>query len=80
MIVHVLPENLSALERWVSEQSGVEIRASSAQGKVVLVVERGHQREILAVIDGIESIQGVLSCTLVYHEVLTASEGEQELT
>lgn len=79
MIVHVLPEHLQALQRWIESQLDVEIRADSPQGKLVLVVERAHQREILGVIDDVEQQTGVLSCTMVYHEVMNQSEGDQEL-
>ncbi len=79
MIVHVLPEHLQALQRWIESQPDVEIRADSPQGKLVLVVERAHQREILGVIDDVEQQTGVLSCTMVYHEVMKQSEGDQEL-
>lgn len=79
MIVHVLPPHLAALEVWLGAQPELEIRASSPEGKIVLVIERRHQREILALIDDVEQQRGVLSCTMVYHEVMSDTEGDQEL-
>ena len=79
MIIHVLPAHLHALTAWVETQSDLEVRLSSPEGKVVLVIERPHQQEILGVIDDAEQQPGVLSCTLVYHEVMRDNEGDQEL-
>lgn len=79
MIVHVLPAHLDSLKAWLAGQAKVEVRADSPEGKLVLVIERHHQREILAVIDDVEQQRGVLSCTLVYHEVMTEAESDQEL-
>ena len=79
MIVQVLPPHLEALEAWLGTQPGLEVRATSQEGKLVLVIERPHHREILGVIDDVEQQRGVLSCILVYHEVMNANEVDQEL-
>lgn len=79
MIIHLLPPHFDALTDWVAAQKDVEIRASSPEGKVVVVIERLHQQEILAFIDDVEQQPGVLTCTMVYHEVMSEGEGEQEL-
>jgi len=79
MIVHVLPAHMQALQDWIAGQPDLEIRATSPEGKLVLVVECTHQRDILSVIDDVEQHGGVLACTMVYHEVMNRSEGDQEL-
>ncbi|WOD12016.1 chaperone NapD [Pseudomonas sp. NyZ704] len=79
MILHVLPAHLPNLTAWAEGQSDLEIRASSPEGKVVVVIEKPHQQDILSVIDDAEQQPGVLSCTLVYHEVMSPAEGDQEL-
>ena len=79
MIIHVLPPHLNALSAWIDTQPDLEIRVSSPEGKVVVVIERAHQQEILGVIDDAEQQPGVLSCTMVYHEVMSDDEGTQEL-
>lgn len=79
MIIHVLPAHLAALRGWVEVQPDLDISTFSPEGKVVVVVERNHQGEILAVIDAVEQQPGVLSCTMVYHEVMSDAEVNQEL-
>ncbi len=79
LIIHVRPSEMSALLDWLGLQPHMDVRASSKEGKVVAVTEREHQRDILQVIDAVEAQPGVLGCTMVYHEVLSPQEAEQEL-
>lgn len=79
LIIHVRPSQMPALLDWLTVQPQLDVRASSEQGKVVAVTEREHQRDILEVIDAVEAQPGVLGCTMVYHEVMSLREAEQEL-
>jgi periplasmic nitrate reductase NapD len=79
MIVHVLPSDLKNLLGWLADQSDLEVHAATEEGKVVVVTERPHPGDILQVISAVEEQPGVLSCTMVYHEVMSPEEGDQEL-
>lgn len=79
MIVHVHPPQLPDLLAHVANRPALEVRAQSPSGKVVLVAESEWQKAILAEIDGLEQCKGVLSCTMVYHEVMDGAKADEVL-
>ncbi len=58
---HQLAEQIGALE-------GAEIHAISDEGKLVVTLEGPSQRQIMAAIDAIQAMPGVLSAALIYHQ------------
>jgi nitrate reductase NapD len=58
--------HLQAAAALVSAVPGVEVHASSAEGKIVVTCEAAGSRELLDRVDAIRGIEGVLSATLVY--------------
>lgn len=77
LVVHVQPAELARFKAWANAQPQLELPAASPEGKVVLVTETRDQHAILAEIDRIERQPGVLSCTLVYHEVMSPEEADE---
>ena len=65
---HQLAERIATLE-------GAEIHAVSEEGKLVVTLEGASQRPIMAAIDAISAMPGVLSASLIYHQF---DEGEVE--
>jgi len=49
---------------------GLELHQESPSGKLVVVLEAEHESRILAAIDHIQQLPGVLNAALVYHEEL----------
>ncbi|MHC9245232.1 chaperone NapD [Aeromonas jandaei] len=58
---HQLAEEIAALD-------GVEIHAVTDEGKLVVTLEGASQRPIMAAIDAIQAMPGVLSAALIYHQ------------
>ncbi|WP_254204508.1 chaperone NapD [Aeromonas sp. FDAARGOS 1405] len=58
---HQLAGQIGALE-------GAEIHAVSDEGKLVVTLEGPSQRPIMAAIDAIQAMPGVLSAALIYHQ------------
>ena len=77
LLVHVRPEWLAAVKANLRQLEGLELHQESPQGKLVVVLETEHERHILARIDQINALPGVLNAALVYHELLEA-EGDSE--
>lgn len=77
LLVHVRPEFLAAVKANLRQLDGLELHQQSPQGKLVVVLETEHERHILARIEQINALPGVLNAVLVYHELLE-TEGEQE--
>ena len=68
---HRLAEQIAALD-------GAEIHAVSDEGKLVVTLEGPSQRPIMAAIDTIQGLPGVLSAALIYHQFdeVDAEDGE----
>lgn len=77
LLVHVRPELLAAVKANLRQLEGLELHQESPQGKLVVVLETEHERHILARIEQINALPGVLNAALVYHELLEA-EGDSE--
>ena len=70
LLVHVRPEWLAAVKANLRQLEGLELHQESPQGKLVVVLETEHERQILARIEQINALPGVLNAALVYHELL----------
>ena len=56
---------------------GLELHQESPLGKLVVVLETEHERQILERIEQINQLPGVLNAALVYHEVLSPEGAAQ---
>ncbi len=70
LLVHCRPEWLAALKTNLQLLPGLELHQESPSGKLVVVLEAEHESRILAAIDHIQQLPGVLNAALVYHEEL----------
>lgn len=77
LLVHVRPELFDGVKANLRQLEGLELHQESPEGKLVVVLETEHERQILDRIDLINSLPGVLNAALVYHELL-ATEGDTE--
>lgn len=80
-IVHFHETHRPALEQFLGTRHDLEIMPVEppASGRLVVVCEASHQGDILDRMDLIERVPGVLGCSMVYHEVMTDREAEQQL-
>jgi periplasmic nitrate reductase NapD len=77
LLVHVRPELLDAVKANLRLLDGLELHQESPLGKLVVVLETEHERQILERIEQISNLPGVLNAALVYHELLSP-EGAAE--
>lgn len=68
--VHARPPRLAAVAGAIARLPGAEVPASSPAGKIVVTLEAASDAEILATLDTIRALDGVLSAHLVYHGIL----------
>lgn len=78
-IVLCQAEKHHAVEEALTAQPNIEIHGSDKQGKFVVVTEAKHQGIIMDRIDLISSIDGVVNTSLVYHQVASIDELENEI-
>lgn len=78
-LVHVRPEQLAVVTDLLAATPGLEEGTKDPMGKLVVLAEGASLQDLLAAMELIESVPGVLECILVYHEVMSAEEAKQQL-
>ena len=78
-LVHSRPLNLMQIIRAIDAIDGAQVYQSSAEGKVVVVVEAATGKQVLDVLDVVRALPGVLNVSLVYQHAEPASSMKQEL-
>jgi nitrate reductase NapD len=73
LVVHAKPAVLDAVCRAIGALGGAEVHASNAQGKIVVTLETANEGDVLARLEQIGRLDGVISAALVYHHVESAS-------
>jgi periplasmic nitrate reductase NapD len=79
LVVHTRPEKMAEVKEWLLQQPNVEIHAEDDRGKLVVVTEQEQAQPILDLIDSTHELPGVANAALVYHEILTELESQEEL-
>lgn len=67
IVVHASPEKVEMVRTQLEKIPGVEVHAASAEGKMVVTIEKPGDREITDLFDEIGKTSGVLSTAMVYH-------------
>ena len=66
VLVHARPEQLDTVKSQLSDLSGVEIHASTDDGRLVVTIENG-EGPMFDTMNSFHDIEGVLSASLIYH-------------
>lgn len=69
LVVQALPAALDSVQPGVMDLPGAEIHAVGDTGKLVVTLETDTEAEMLDRMDAIGRLQGVLSVSLVFHQV-----------
>jgi nitrate reductase NapD len=78
-LIHSRPLNLLQVVRAIDILDGAEVYQSSAEGKIVVVIEAPTGKQVLDVLDAIRALPGVLNVSLVYQHAEPAQSMQQEL-
>lgn len=80
-IVHCHESALQALDHHLTTLEGVEVQPAdpAGAGRRIVICEGPNQGHILDRMETIEGLPGVLGCSLVYHEVMTDQEADQQM-
>ena len=74
LVVHTQPSTFESVRVWLESQPEMEIHARSPAGKLVVVIESQHEKELLEITDRIRDQAGVLGAALIYHEQVEAPD------
>ncbi|WP_455220837.1 chaperone NapD [Kaarinaea lacus] len=66
VLVHIRPEQVDAVKSRLSEISGVEIHATTDDGRLVVTIEN-DDGPMIDTMNSFHDIAGVLSASLIYH-------------
>jgi nitrate reductase NapD len=79
VIVQCRPLDLMRAWRAVDALDAAEVFQSSAEGKLVVVIEAPTTRAVLDVVDTIRALPGVLNVALVYQHAESAAAMQQPM-
>jgi nitrate reductase NapD len=79
VLVQCHPLDLMRVVRAVDAVQGADVFQSSADGRLVVVIEAPTSRAVLGVIDQIRALRGVVNVALVYQHAESAAEMQQAL-
>lgn len=78
LVVHAAPSAVTQVTAGIEALTGADIHAISDQAKFVVTLEGESQASILKNIEAINALNGVLSSSLVYHQVEPIAEKSEE--
>ncbi|MEW6163779.1 MAG: chaperone NapD [Pseudomonadota bacterium] len=76
VIVIPHPDHVEAVRERLCEIEGVELHASSPEGKMIVTVEAPDDRATTGTYEFISQLDGVLSASMVYHQKESDPETE----
>ena len=75
LVVQVIPEKMSAVRQAIMAMENAELSVND-EVKLVVVLEGTSQRGLMADVDAVSNLPGVLSSSMVYHQSEVLDEGE----
>jgi periplasmic nitrate reductase NapD len=79
VMIHARPDKQQQVEQALLEIKGVELHASSAQGKLVVTVESDDRFHVADTISRFKDIDGVLCASMIYQcsdDLIGSKQGE----
>jgi len=67
LIVHSRPERAAAIARELGTMAGVEVHGGVEAAKLIVTLETATEAEVVARLDVVQRLDGVLAATLVFH-------------
>jgi periplasmic nitrate reductase NapD len=74
LLVQARPENIPELTTELNLQGGIEVHDTDARGKMILTVEAENDKGLMNAITHVEQTKGVLTTSLVYHQIEEVDE------
>ncbi len=68
VLVKAYPENLVTIQEALATMNGVEVHGNNDDGRIVITVEDVSANNISDTLVEIQSVPGVLSAAMIYHQ------------
>jgi nitrate reductase NapD len=76
LIVDVKHNHVDAVRNTLGCWPGVQVHVATPEGKLIVTVETGTERETIDTFERIGAVEGVMSVAMVYHQYEPESETE----
>jgi nitrate reductase NapD len=68
LVVHCRRERAAEVAETLRAMDGMEVHGGTAEGKLVVTLETSSESEIVARMNAVQLLDGVLAVTLVFHQ------------
>ena len=68
VLVKAYPQHLASIEEVLVTMAGVEVHGNNEDGRIVITVEDNSANNISDTLTQIQSVPGVLSAAMIYHQ------------
>ncbi|MEP3045759.1 MAG: chaperone NapD [Roseibium sp.] len=69
LLVQAIPENRKAIEEGILGFDGAEVAHSDDEGRIIVTLETASESNIVEALTDIQLLTGVVSASLVYHQM-----------
>jgi len=67
LLIHARPERAEQVRAQLEQLPGVEVHAATADGRLIVTLEKGDDQDMTQLFEQLGAIPGVHATTLVYH-------------
>ena len=78
-LVHALPAQAEAVSARIAELPGAAVHARSPEGKIVITLESERSEDIVAALNDIQRMSGVMSAALVSEHSEPLADVDEEI-
>ena len=68
VLVHAYPQQVSTVAESLIKMSGVEVHGNNDDGRIVVTVEQDDANQMSDVLTHMQTLPGVLSASMIYHQ------------
>ncbi len=79
VLVTASPEHLQAVREQLEEESGVEVHATTGEGRMVVTVEKEDQQQTGDMLEKIQTLDHVICASMVYQYFDQEAENKWEM-
>lgn len=69
VVVRTFPQDIDGVSRALMRLDGVEVHGANADGRLVVTVEQAGERATAEILTAMQSLPGVLSASMIYHQL-----------
>lgn len=79
LLLHIVPARIDAVREAVAQLPGAELHATAHPAKFAVVIEAGNEHALADATESLQSLQGVLTVSIVAHLSELASNLDEEM-